>query len=88
MSNHELIAMVLAFIGGLGGLASFLAWMDIVDSLNSQGSSGDQIIPPAIASLLREFHERFPDSPSHYWCLGGLAWLFSFLLAGAVMAWH
>ncbi len=35
--------------------------------------------------LLAEFRRQFPDNQLHRWYIGGLVWMFSFGLVGAVM---
>ena len=56
MTNRELIAGALGFIGGFGGLAGALVRMSIVDFLNALRPSDDQI--PVFVTSWAEFSKH------------------------------
>jgi hypothetical protein len=91
VSNREILAVVIAFFGGLGGLVSTLVWSDILSALNRSRPADNQI-PFAITSLnefrwllknfpfhrrrfLKDFRRECPQSRLYYWYLASFGWM-------------
>lgn len=63
MTNRQIIAAALCFLGGFGGLAHALARMSIVDSLNTLRPPVDQI--PVFVTSWAEFRKSL-DTAEQY----------------------